>query len=85
MYVYTLIRITMYFTKLLHSIHLIANTHNTRDVWARGLDDLDHLPRLPRWATHWGPKAENFLTQGLSLPYEILDPHGCCLHFECMI
>ena len=61
---------------------MVSTTHNTRDAWTNGLDDLDHLPRLSRWARQWGPKAENFRTRGPSLPFETPDLHCCWFGFQ---
>ena len=57
---------------------LTANTHNARDAWTRGLNGLDHLPRLPRWATQWVQELKCFETKHLI-------PTAVSLHFECMI
>ena len=75
----------MYFTKFLHWLHIIADIHNTRDVWTRDLDDLDHFLQLLRWARQWGdwgPRAENLRTQGPSLNYETPNSHGCKFAFR---
>ena len=40
------------------------------------------LPRLPRWVRQWGPRAENFRTQGPSLPCETPGPQCCQFAFQ---